>query len=485
MIPKKGFFIPRTRTLSITPQIWNGFSETGSGTAKWYGKKLSEIQYLFHHKQTVQIYHQKEWDNLGNYIFKKILTQPNFFPKIVKAHTKLGKTAENTARKIFKLYNKSNERQLLASVRQLQDAWITFDQANVPVWFIAGEPMHHYITMQLLETYSLSEKEVETLCAANDLSLPALEELFILQSAINLKKGLTITHKIKYLAKEFGWIPYGYDGPEYWDETFYLNKVTALSKNKASVLEDKIKLIKNQPTQTRREQQGIIKKYSIKKDLRRILEILQKIFILTDERKKIQFQIHRAFNSILTELGATSTLSLEELKCLDVPEISSMFEKRNFSTWKDIAQKRIDEPTYAKVQSGKIVKVETGKHILKYYKKFTEEIGDIHELKGAVGNKTIPEITIGKVKVILSSKEIGKMKQGEILVTSMTTPDFVPAMRKAKAIITDEGGITCHAAIISRELGIPCVIGTKIATKIFKNGDTVEINTKTGIVKKI
>ena len=65
----------------------------------------------------------------------------------------------------------------------------------------------------------------------------------------------------------------------------------------------------------------------------------------------------------------------------------------------------------------------------------------------------------------------------------MTTPDLMPTIKQAKAIITDEGGLTCHAAIISRELGIPCIIGTKIATKVLKNGDLVEVDAEKGILK--
>jgi len=71
------------------------------------------------------------------------------------------------------------------------------------------------------------------------------------------------------------------------------------------------------------------------------------------------------------------------------------------------------------------------------------------------------------------------------MVACMTKPEFVPAMKKAIAIITDEGGLTCHAAIISRELGIPCVIGTKVATKILKDGMEVEVDADKGIVKII
>ena len=73
-------------------------------------------------------------------------------------------------------------------------------------------------------------------------------------------------------------------------------------------------------------------------------------------------------------------------------------------------------------------------------------------------------------------------EKGDILVTSMTRPEFVPLMKKAGAIITNEGGITSHAAIISRELKIPCIIGTKNATVILKDGDFVEVDANNGII---
>jgi pyruvate,water dikinase len=91
----------------------------------------------------------------------------------------------------------------------------------------------------------------------------------------------------------------------------------------------------------------------------------------------------------------------------------------------------------------------------------------------------------GPARILLSASEIGKMKQGEILIAPMTTPDYVPAMKKAAAVVTDEGGITCHAAIVRRELGIPCIIGTKHATKFFKDGDIVEVDADKGVVKVI
>jgi len=93
-----------------------------------------------------------------------------------------------------------------------------------------------------------------------------------------------------------------------------------------------------------------------------------------------------------------------------------------------------------------------------------------------------PGIAAGVARILHGPAEMEKLKAGEILVTSMTTPDMVPAMSRAAGIITDEGGMTCHAAIVSRELGVPCIVGTREATKIIADGSEVTVDGKTGMV---
>lgn len=97
-----------------------------------------------------------------------------------------------------------------------------------------------------------------------------------------------------------------------------------------------------------------------------------------------------------------------------------------------------------------------------------------------------PGVASGVVHVIDNPKDIDQFKQGEILVTLMTSPDWVPAMKKAAAIITNNGGMTCHAAIISREMQIPCIVGTRsknvAATDVLKTGDVVTVDAKNGVV---
>ena len=93
-----------------------------------------------------------------------------------------------------------------------------------------------------------------------------------------------------------------------------------------------------------------------------------------------------------------------------------------------------------------------------------------------------PGIGKGTVKVLASPKEMGKVLKGDVLVTDMTTPDFVPAMKRASAIVTNSGGMTCHAAIVSREMGIPCIVGTKNCTTVLHDGQMITVDASRGIV---
>ena len=97
-----------------------------------------------------------------------------------------------------------------------------------------------------------------------------------------------------------------------------------------------------------------------------------------------------------------------------------------------------------------------------------------------IGSPASPGIAFGPVKILTSPKEIEKIKVGDILVATQTNPDYVPAMKKAAAIVTDKGGRTSHAAIVSRELGIPAVVGTEKATKILKNDQIITVNGQSG-----
>jgi phosphohistidine swiveling domain-containing protein len=106
----------------------------------------------------------------------------------------------------------------------------------------------------------------------------------------------------------------------------------------------------------------------------------------------------------------------------------------------------------------------------------------VKEIQGNTANKGKVS---GLVKIVNNIADIHKVVEGDVIISINTSPSVMPALKKAVAIVTDEGGITCHAAIVSRELGIPCVIGTKIATRTFKDGDMVEVDADNGVVRKL
>ncbi|MBU0536397.1 MAG: phosphoenolpyruvate synthase, partial [Nanoarchaeota archaeon] len=176
---------------------------------------------------------------------------------------------------------------------------------------------------------------------------------------------------------------------------------------------------------------------------------------------------------LLEEIGKRKGISLEDMKYTLPSEIENPDkEKIKLRKFSFLVIIKKDEEIFfygseAQEMHDKMFKIHKG------------EVTEIHGRPACLGKAT------GIVKVIMNESEFSKMQQGDILVTSMTRPEFVPIMRKAAAIVTDEGGITCHAAIVSRELKIPCIISTRIATQKLKDGDKVEVDAEKGMIRKL
>jgi len=107
---------------------------------------------------------------------------------------------------------------------------------------------------------------------------------------------------------------------------------------------------------------------------------------------------------------------------------------------------------------------------------------DINEIKGTVANKGVIK---GRVKLVFLEQDLDKVQIGDVIVTTMTRPEWVPVMKFAGAYVTDAGSVLCHAAIVSREFNKPCIINTKIATQVLHDGDLVEVDADNGIVRKL
>jgi phosphohistidine swiveling domain-containing protein len=221
-------------------------------------------------------------------------------------------------------------------------------------------------------------------------------------------------------------------------------------------------------------------KVSVPKNLIPYVQGLQVSIFMRNRMKELGQQVWFAFEGLAQELAKDLKLKREDFYQLLIDEvISSLDAKKSVVLGKEIEERKkgfINCQLKAKevLLTGKVVK-----ELVDYYSPKSE--GETF-VKGSVACKGNIK---GIAQIILSPKELSSFKEGNILITNMTTPDFVIALKKASGIITNEGGVTCHAAIISRELNIPCIIGTKNATTVFKNGDLIEMDSDKGIVRKI
>ncbi len=224
----------------------------------------------------------------------------------------------------------------------------------------------------------------------------------------------------------------------------------------------------------------LLKKLKAPLEIKRISEALSEFTYYKDNIRSYYNFLHYASRPLFEECAKRLGINLMQLKILMPHEIISSLKSGK------VDKKLIKERYKLCViyMEGKTKKVLTGQKARKFIKENVPAIkqGLIQDIQGMCAN---PGHVSGKVRIIKAVKDVSKKDKDFILVTPMTTPELVPAAHKAKAIITDEGGITCHAAIVSREMNKPCIIGTKIATKVLKDGDRVEVDAERGIIKLI
>src|SRR3989339_295487 len=210
------------------------------------------------------------------------------------------------------------------------------------------------------------------------------------------------------------------------------------------------------------------------------LRVLGVIAGLNEYRKGIFSQVSLIIRPLLDKLARENNLgSWKDINLLTHKEILDLVKGRN-DYQKQLIEKR---KSLCMMYTSGLHKVDFlyGGDVLEFEKKFKPSANGEKKVKGIVANKGK---VVGKAKIISGPIDFHKFKQGDILIAKMTSVDFLPIMKKASAFVTDEGGLACHAAIISREYNVPCVIGTGKATAVFKDGDMVEVDAEKGIVRR-
>lgn len=304
-----------------------------------------------------------------------------------------------------------------------------------------------------------------------------------------ISSNKTLTQKLRQIVKKYCWLTTHEENPPL-DKHYFLKKIKKLLKLSDQKISRELQRLKLKNVARLEAKKKLIKKYKFEKGL---VNLCNSVADLAELRWKIRFwwtessyYSRKMFAEIDKRIGYNAPISegLWHSDYLLTKEVL-LFLNQEKSFRLDAPLERFKHSML--LMHNKRIDLLVGNKANIMEKKFVKQqnIKNIKEILGVVANKGIAR---GMVWIISPSDrnqlvKADKMRNNDILVAAMTRPQLMEAMSKAAAIVTDEGGITCHAAVVSRELGIPCIVGTHVATKVLKDGDLIEVDANQGLVK--
>lgn len=279
--------------------------------------------------------------------------------------------------------------------------------------------------------------------------------------------------------KKYIWLLWKYEGPN-WDKFYFVGLIKDFLKKNISP-KQRLKQIEKARKEIVQKQKKYLKEIGLNKDkiFSRLFELGREFMYFKEHQKDYLFQCYYFLTKIIVEAASRLNLSPDQFRHLLHQEMKQALLKNKYDP--EELNERIKHVLLI-MKKGQPIKVLTGEKAKRYAKKTFPSLPRLKIFKGECACAGHVQ---GKVKIIQEMRDIPKMQPGDILVTTRTNPNLLPAMKKARAIVADIGGIGSHAAIVARELGIPAIVGVDIASVILKDGDKVEVNATEGIVKKL
>jgi phosphohistidine swiveling domain-containing protein len=401
------------------------------------------------------------------------------FGRMRKKSLVLGKAVIKFCDDFSKGMEKKSIEEFLELIVGLDKRYAEFTKNNMTYWTLTGALLEEEIRGKLSKFNNETQDRIMSIMSRPEhhTYLEKQEDDFKKLVMLAKKKGIeNVKQEIKSFSAKYFWFPYECVGPSIWDEESVTKKII-LSLNEDHSITEKNAI---------NEHRACIKKHSLSKDVQDDFKIVRFSLMLQDDRK--QYNSHACYyynHLILGELSKKLGLSLALTRYIDADALKEYIRDKNISKLKRVLEERSRIFCTAREQwTGKhrYIQGEEAKKFLKDKKIMLEEDQELSELKG---QSVYPGIVSGKAKIVRLSGEVEKLEPGSVLITGMTTPDYLPLIKQSIAIVTDEGGLLCHAAIVARELKKPCVIGTKLATKAIKDGDVIEVDADNGIVRKL
>ncbi len=307
-----------------------------------------------------------------------------------------------------------------------------------------------------------------------------VERKYFLDVCVSFLKEKNLEEKIGAYIKNYFWFKTNfYEGKKITPESLLKDVLREIKTNKKVKILKEFRDFNKNFNKINRRKKRLLSFLKLTNEDKKDIEFAKLTIQWIDERKVGMMKIFYYFFTFLGDLVEKEGYKYHDLIVYTVNEIDELLARGKKIGKKD-AENRNKEVfiVYERNKKEKMFYGGEGKDMFEIGTRVEKQKG----LKGQIASTGGVKEIKGKVRVVYNPAK-DKFNKGEILVTSMTRIEFVSLMRKAKAIITNEGGVACHAAIVSRELNIPCIVGTKNATKLLKNDDYVQMNLENGVIK--
>ncbi len=412
----------------------------------------------------------------------------NFFEKFAKIEFDL---VEEVKAHLEYLKNKKLD---TLTYKEIAEEMKVFNDLYIKSFIPSMTRPEDYLTNRLEKELTLdnfNEKDIEFIFSKistcpNYFPLSYSEEpLDLLKLALEIKNGKNIENLIDKHIEKYAWIK----GPvEFEDTAFtkddYLERLDNLKNDDIEgKIQNTISVRKNNDI----EYEKVLKQYKFNEKEKKLIKAIRDFIFL--RTYTTEFSDHLFFvgrHTIFKEISNRTNIKDEDLIMLDDKEILDILNNQGIMR-KEIVDTLSDRKKgFAMIWIDGNVKtvfgdesLELQDEIARVYKTSSDE-NNVDANKVISGNIANRGKVKGIARILTSYQDIYKVDKGDIIVATMTTPDYVSAMEKASGFITDEGGITCHAAILSREFNVPCIVGTINGTKEIKDGQMIELDAYTG-----
>lgn len=445
---------------------------------------LNNLEDGFSHAYATKAYLKKLYTRIGDInksdytaLAKKLKT---FYPLVEKAKKEVKKNQKQTgklsntalAREFFRIRDWIHHLAIYDQFAWLAEDYWTARMDTILVGKLGlakGSETYHQVL------FALTRPE--------NISTTLLEKTAVIEKSIAVKKRLeSVRHASGVLAKKFGFMPVFCYGKS-WGVDHYVDELQQYSRQNLRSLQQEYQVLRSYKKIRERDLKAVIEKYKIEKQ---DLQVFLDFGLAIDTRNEAEYFV--SFGGfflvpLYKEIAKRLYLSVKQLRFLYEKEMldaisgnadaTELLEKKN--GWGSIG---FDTKISKRIN---IIGKES-KKLFSFIERHVSPVQGGDERNGLCAN---PGKAVGKARIVPSPEYNDRVNTGDILFTYSTTADYLPAMKRAAAIITEVGGLTCHAAVVSREFGIPCVVALTNAMKNFKDGELVEVNADIGAVKKL